>query len=334
LAVALGTAATVNSAEPPVVRVDGGALAGVETDGLRLFRGIPYAAAPVADRRWRPPAPAPRWEGVRDASVFGAYCPQNLKPGYSLEALAGHRMSEDCLNLNVWTPADNATEKRPVMVWILPGSFRRGATALPRYDGSALAKQGAVVVTFEYRMGLLGQFAHPALAAEQPGAPLGNYYLMDQLAALRWVQRNIGVFGGDPGNVTIFGMSAGGVSVNYLMAMQAAAGLFHRAISQSSGIRVSAPRRLAETVNGVAGLEADGLKLAAHSGIEGEGPEAAAALRALPLEQLLEYQANPRLFSPGSLNPVLDGVLVVESVGEAFRRGRQHAVPYMAGATS
>lgn len=311
-----------------------GEIVGVQDDGLSVYRGIPYAAPPVGEGRWRPPAPVMPWSGPRDATEFGGWCPQILRPNYSAGLLDPARMSEDCLVLNVWTPATSPDAGLPVMVWINPGSFRRGSAQLPRYEGSALARQGVVLVTFDYRIGLLGQFAHPALSEAQAGEPLGNYGLMDQLAALRWVRDHIGAFGGDPGRVTIFGMSAGGVSVNYLMAMPSAAGLFQGAISQSSGIRVSAPRRLDRSVGGVPSLDATGEAVAAHFGLDGEPVDIARDLRALSVEDLLAYQENPALMSPGSLNPVLDGVLVNESVGEVFRAGRQHPVPYLAGTAS
>jgi para-nitrobenzyl esterase len=335
LASGQGSADGNQALEPELnIATDTGILKGGYEHGVRTFLNIPYAAPPVADRRWRPPQSPDTWEGVRDATRFGTYCPQKIKPEYSQEALTEQQMSEDCLNLNLWTPAGDAKARLPVMVWILPGSFRKGAPQMPRYDGTALAEQGVVVVTFNYRLGILGQFAHPAMSREQSGEPLGNYALMDQLAALEWVQRNISAFGGDPGNVTIFGMSAGGVSVNYLMAIPTTEGLFHKAISQSSAIRVSAPRGLSEEVNGVTPLESDGIKMAGHFSIAGNDAEITAGLRKLSVEQILPYQGNPRLFNPGSLNPVMDGKLVIESVGETFRTGRQRQIPYIAGATS
>lgn len=311
------------------VGVESGLLRGAESDGLRVFRNIPYAAPPVGERRWRRPAPAASWQGVRDASDFGTYCPQKVR-----EALGPYEMSEDCLHLNIWTPAQTADEKLPVMVWITPGGFRGGAPQMPLYDGAALARQGALVVSFKARLGILGQFAHPALSREQSGETLGNYGLMDMVAVLQWVQRNIDKFGGDPKNVTLFGMSSGGVAVNYLMSIAATEHLFHKAISQSSAIRVSAPRRLDEDVNGVKSLDKDGLAMASHFDIDGQDDEIVAALRSLSVEQILEFQGNPRLFNPGSLNPVVDGKFIVESVGEVFRSGRQHPIPYISGATS
>ncbi|MFO1426395.1 MAG: carboxylesterase family protein [Steroidobacteraceae bacterium] len=221
-----------------------GALQGIENGGVQNFRGIPYAGAPVGEWRWRAPRPAPSWQGVRDASDFGPVCAQVLRPGYTQEPLGGYPMSEDCLHLSVWTPQPRGGAKLPVMVWLLPGGFRSGDVRMSNYDGAALARRGVVVVTFNYRLGIFGEFAHPALSRAQSREPLGNYNLMDQIAALRWVRANIAAFGGDPRNVTIFGMSAGGVSSNLLMASPAAAGLFAKAISESSGMRMSSDRQL------------------------------------------------------------------------------------------
>jgi para-nitrobenzyl esterase len=296
-----------------------------------VFKNIPFAAPPVGELRWRPPQPPAPWEGVRDGSEYGAVCPQPLFPGFNKEALGQYPMSEDCLNLNVWTPGLDGEARLPVMVWLLPGGFMVGAAQLPTYDGAGLAGQGVVVVTFNNRLGFLGQFAHPAMSYAQANKALGNYNLMDQIAALEWVRDNIAAFGGDPDNVTIFGMSSGGVAVNYLMAMPAARGLFHRAISQSSAIRVSSPRHISREVLGVPSLESTGEQVAAKAGLEGDA--VLDGLRALSWERVLELQsAIPP--AAGSMNPVVDGRLVVESVGKTFREGRQAPVPYVAGAAS
>lgn len=329
--VAASTAATV--AAPSIV-LPQGTLRGRDDNGVLTFRGIPYAAAPVGERRWRPPFPAPQWKGIRDATQFGAVCPQKLRTDYSLHDLGTRPMSEDCLQLNVWTQRIDADARMPVMVWLLPGSFLFGDGGMERYDGSALARDGVVVVTFNYRLGLLGLFAHPALTREQANEPLGNYHLMDQIAALRWVRENIASFGGDPKNVTIFGMSAGGVSVNYHLASPASAGLFDKAISQSSGIRVMRDRELQRDLPGIPSLETEGVKIAERLGIERDDPKAARKLRALSMQQLLAFQNTNTIGVGGSLNPVIDGRIVVRSVGQVFRAGEQHKVPYMTGATS
>jgi len=325
----------VNAADSrPVVEIEQGAVRGVVEDGIVSFKGIPYAAPPVGELRWRPPQPARGWDGVREADDFGAFCPQNLKPGYSLEVLGGRPMSEDCLTLNIWTGRLDQEAKRPVMVWILPGGFSVGDTAMPRYDGTALAEQGVVVVTFNYRLGMLGQFAHPALRRTQPDEAAGNYHMMDQVAAFEWVRDNISTFGGDPDNVTIFGMSAGGVSVNYHMAMPVSGGLFHRAISESSGIRVGLPRHITEDYPGLPSLETEFAGVAEKLGVTGEDGDVVKGLRDLTVEQILEFQANNMLGIGGSLNPVVDGKIVTRGVGVTFRDGLQHKVPYMTGATS
>ena len=317
------------------VQLAQGALLGRSDEGLQVFRGIPYAGAPVGEWRWRPPRPAPDWRGTRDAGSFGPVCPQILQPGYSKEDLEGRPMSEDCLHLNVWTPQARAGARRPVMVWILPGGFRNGDSGMAVYDGRSLAKRGAVVVTFNYRLGVFGEFAHPAMSRTQADEPLANYHLMDQIAALRWVRANIEAFGGDPSNVTIFGMSAGGMSVNYLMASPASAGLFDKAISQSSALRMSQDRKLREDVGAMPSLESEGLRHAGKLGFTGDDDAALLrGLRALSTAQLLEYQSKNPIGSSGGLSPVIDGRILVQAVGEAFEQGRAHPVPYLSGATS
>lgn len=317
-----------------VVQLPQGALAGRDEDGLQVFRGIPFAGAPVGEWRWRPPRPAPQWRGVRDASAFGPVCPQILQPGYTKEDLGNRPMSEDCLQLNVWTPQARAGAKRPVMVWILPGGFTRGDAGMPIYDGRALAKRGVVVVTFDYRLGVFGEFAHPALSRAQSDEPLANYHLMDQIAALRWVRANVATFGGDASNVTIFGMSAGGMSVNYLMSSPAAAGLFDKAISQSSALRMSYDRKLAETSGPLPSLESEGVRHADKLGVSGDDAAVLRGLRALTMQQLLDYQAKNPIGTSGGLNPVIDGHILVEPVGRAFELGHAQKVPYLTGATS
>lgn len=325
---------TASAQERPTVDVAQGSVRGFTEDGIHKFRGIPFAAAPTGDLRWRPPQPASNWRGTRDARDYGAVCPQLLSKGYSLEVLGDMPMDEDCLFLNVWTPDTTPDEKRPVMVWILPGSFQVGDGSMPRYDGTNLAKQGVVAVTFNYRLALLGQFAHPALTEAQQDEPRGNYYMMDQIAALEWVRDNIAQFGGDPNNVTIFGMSAGGVSVNYHMASPPSAGLFHKAISQSSGIRISLPRHISEDTPGVPSLETEGAIITGKLGIGGSDEDVISALRDLSVEKILDFQRNNMLGAGGSLNPVVDGTIVVGGVGPTFISGKQHKVPYLTGATS
>ncbi len=316
----------------PLVKIDSGAVAGLIEEDIFVFKGIPYAQSPSGQLRWRPPHPVTKWNGVFNADQFGPWCPQILRDNYSKGLLDPKQMSEDCLRVNIWTPDIQPEKGLPVMVWINPGSFRQGSAQLPRYNGSALARQGVLLVSFDYRIGVLGQFAHPAMSKAQATEPVGNYGLMDQIAMLQWVQKNIEAFGGDPDRVTIFGMSAGGVSVNYLMTIPSAAGLFQGAISQSSGIRVSLPKQLSKNYPHIPSLETAGTELTRHFGIDDANP--IDDLRSLTVEQLLDYQSNPSLFDPGSLNPVMDGILIQEPVGQAFREGRQHKVPYLTGATS
>lgn len=218
----------------PVIQTKSGKLRGANQDGIAVFKGIPFAAPPVGQFRWRPPQPVAAWQGVRDALEFGPDCAQAGWGGSPGTITKGS--SEDCLYLNLWAPA-KAKAKLPVMVWIHGGGFVGGSGSSPETFGDQFARQGVVLVTINYRLGRLGFFAHPALRQEHPEEPKGNYGYMDQIAALQWVQENIAAFGGDPKNVTVFGFSAGGVSVHSLMTIPAAKGLFHKAICQSSGGR-------------------------------------------------------------------------------------------------
>ncbi|MBW8303215.1 MAG: carboxylesterase family protein, partial [Brevundimonas sp.] len=218
---ALGLAVPAMAQDAPMVDAPAGSLRGVAEAGVHVFRGVPFARPPVGDLRWRPPASLPRWNGVREATEFGAACPQPASP------FAHHAaVSEDCLFLNIWAP--DQARRAPVLVWIHGGSLISGAASEAIYDGAAFAGQGVVLVSINYRLGALGWLAHPGLSAESPDNISGNYGLMDQIEALRWVRRNIGAFGGDPDNVTIAGESAGALSVLYLMAAPEARGLFHR----------------------------------------------------------------------------------------------------------
>src|SRR5581483_4835954 len=214
-------------ADPPA-----GMLKGAVDGGLRVFKGIPYAAAPIGEARWKAPSSLPRWNGVRSATEFGPACIQPKVPAASIYHAPDMPSSEDCLSLNIWAPAD--AKNAPVFFWIHGGAFWYGSSRESLYDGARLAQHGVVVVTINYRLGVLGWLAHPELSAESPDAISGNYGLLDQIQALRWVRQNIGAFGGDPANVTIAGESAGGLSVVYLMASPAARGLFAKAIAQSS----------------------------------------------------------------------------------------------------
>ena len=239
LALSAGTVAGA-AGQPlgPVVETSPGALAGERVAGheeVLVFRGVPYAEPPVGDARWRPPTAKAAWEGTRAATTFGAACWQRPTPDTSIYTRGDLERDEDCLYLNVWTAAADAAEARPVMVWFHGGGHSGGWGSARVFDGTALAQKGVVLVTINYRLGAFGFLAHPALSAESPHGSSGNYGLLDKVAALEWVRDNAAAFGGDPGNVTIFGQSAGSWSVCYLMASPLAAGLFHKAIGHSGG---------------------------------------------------------------------------------------------------
>lgn len=299
----------------PVAMTHSGKVRGREIAGVIVFKGIPYAAAPVGALRWRPPRPSPRWNGIRDAGKFGPVCPQpKVPPGLGgLDA----PQSEDCLSLNIWAP--KTARRAPVMVWIHGGGFTVGSGAAPYYDGSAFARDGVVLVTLNYRLGILGFFGHPTLTAEaSPDAPLGNYGMMDEIAALRWVHDNIGAFGGDPSNVTVAGESAGGTSILWLLAWPSARTLFGKAIVESAG--AWSPRLTLEQ------LEARGLRLAAAVGLA--GGLRADNLRRLPVATLLSAKAE------GRYGPVVDGRLFTETPEQRFADGTAAAMPILIGSNS
>lgn len=312
----------------PVIRTDTGQVAGMPRADATIFWNIPYAAA----ERWEAPKPAKAWPGIRKESGPGALCPQKDNSGPS----AGWPQSEDCLSLNIWVPGGHSGKRHarplPVMFWIHGGNFRAGSGGLPIYDGDQIVQRDVILVTINYRLGLLGRFAHPDLSKAQASGPRANYGLMDQVAALQWVNRNIAAFGGDPRNVTIFGYSAGGVSVNYLMAAPSAHGLFHKAIAQSGGLQIETTRHISQARPGILGkpLEGEGLATAVHFGSK-EAPMPLARLRGVPAADLIAYQEKTLM---GSLNPVVDGNLIPDDIGRTFRDGKQARVPYMAGSTS
>jgi para-nitrobenzyl esterase len=301
----------------PVARTESGLVRGSGADVVS-FKGIPYAAPPVGPLRWKPPAPAVAWEGTREATEFCASCPQPAAlPGAS-------KQSEDCLTLNIWTPAKSAKERLPVMVWIYGGGFMIGSSAQPTYDGETLARQGAVVVTFNYRLGALGFLAHPELSRESPQGVSGNYGLLDQIAALRWVQRNIENFGGDRRRVTIFGESAGGASVVTLLVSPLAKGLFHRAIAQSPTFVFTPIRHLRESWYGYRSAESEGAALGDL-----------ATLRARSVQELVKSRipGSHAFFDLGlgGYRPVVDGWVVPDDPSDLYERGRFNRVPVLAG---
>ena len=292
------------------VEIDTGELEGTREGAITSFKGVPYAAPPTGTLRWRPPQPVEAWRRVRAARRFSPVARQRGEG-------PGMLASEDCLYLNVWTPGLEG-DPRPVLVFIHGGGFATGSGSEALYDGTELAKQGLVVVTFNYRLGVLGFLAHPGLTAESEDRASGNYGLMDQVAALRWVQRNIGQFGGDPGRVTIVGESAGGRSVSLLMVSPLAEGLFHRAVAQSGAVRgVSTPLRTQEQ---------SGERLAQAVGCA-ERPDPVGCLRARTFEELVRTGG-------GDSGPIVDGWVIPEDPRTVYTEGRQRDVPMMIGANA
>jgi para-nitrobenzyl esterase len=319
------------------VHVQGGTLEGTVSDDVLSFKGIPYAAPPIGDLRWRAPQPVKPWKGVRKATACGHDCVQKAIPGDA--AASGSTTAEDCLVVNVWRPATGKSgDKLPVMVWMHGGGYLNGGSSAAIFDGSAFARQGLVLVSLNYRLGRLGFFAHPALTAAQE-RPLGNYGYMDQLAALRWVRRNIAAFGGNPDHVTIFGESAGGISVLQLLTWPEARGLFHRAAILSGGGRTYGVggRKLSVGTPQQPSAEESGVAFAQSMGINGTGAAALKALRALPVDKVngdLSMEAlitKPKTYAGG---PIFDGSIVTANLGEILRRSEAAKVPILIGTTT
>jgi para-nitrobenzyl esterase len=314
---AKAAAASATAAPPataPVIKTEQGKVQGLIVNDVVVFRGLPFAAPPVGDLRWRAPKPAAKWSEVKVAETFGANCAQ----------------AEDCLYLNVYQPLDaKPNAKLPVMVWIHGGAFIFGSGS--GYDGTQFAKQGVIVVTINYRLGRAGWFAHPALTQETPKGPLGNYGLLDQIAALQWVEDNIAKFGGDKDNVTAFGESAGAISINFLMLAPQARGLFDKAIAQSGFGRL-APLPLRTDEASPQSGEQIGVRFAEKVGIKGSNAAAAKALRALSFKDLNAAQGG--VGSPDASLPLADGKYITGSALAGFAKGAQAPVPYLVGGNS
>jgi len=319
VAMAIYLAAPVFAEETPVVDAPAGRVRGVASGEVHVFRGVPYARPPLGELRWRPPVQLPRWEGEREATNFGAACVQPPSPERSIYYSTYAAMSEDCLFLNIWAPAK--AKKAPVMFWIHGGSLIGGAGSEAMYDGAQFAARGVIVVSINYRLGALGWLAHPALSAESPDSVSGNYGLLDQIEALRWVQRNIGAFGGDPDNVTIAGQSAGALSVVFLMAAPEARGLFQRAIAESA-YTITMPELRNGTFRDWPASEPTGAWLASKLGAAG-----IAELRAMSAEAITQGAARAGYFPLGTI----DGHTLPRQLVDVFDRGEQAKVPILAG---
>ncbi|HEX3117673.1 MAG TPA: carboxylesterase family protein [Candidatus Acidoferrum sp.] len=352
---ALGVVGTA-AQKPHVVRVDSGEVEGVADDGVVSYKGIPFAAPPVGELRWRPTQPEAKWTGVREAAEFGADCmqgrfgppppPAGATPAAGARpaptAPSGPAPSENCLFVNVWSPANAAPgAKLPVMFWIYGGGFVGGSSAYAGTSGTGFAKHGVVLVAANYRVGRFGFFAHPALSRERPDELKGNYAYMDQIAALQWVKRNIAAFGGDPNNVTIFGFSAGGVSVHSLLVSPLARGLFQKAIVESGGSRDSVLTARPMSKDGSdpnypVSAETIGAEFAKSMGIEGTDQAAVARLRSLTAEEV--RHGPPGAAGAGipsyETTPILDGKLITETAESAYKAGRAPHVSIMLGSNS
>jgi para-nitrobenzyl esterase len=319
VAVAVCSELCPGAATPAPVKVEGGLVQGVAAGGLTVYKGLPFAAPPVGGLRWRAPQPAAKWTGVRSADQYAPGCLPSMGDPPPSGA------SEDCLYLNVWTPAKSAGDRLPVLVWIYGGGFNGGATSVPVHDGAKLARRGVVLVSLAYRVGVLGFYAHPELSAESPHHVSGNYGLLDMVAGLQWIQRNIAAFGGDPKRVTIFGESAGGIAVSMLCASPLAKGLFHGAISQSGGSFGPSSKSPVpgENMRVLADAEASGAEMAASAPSLKE-------LRALPAEKVIEAGRRQR----GMAWPIVDGWVIPDDQYRLYEAGRFNDTPILVGYNS
>lgn len=327
LAISLVAALPTVAAGQTTVATSTGKVQGVVEGGVIAHKGIPFAQPPVGDLRWRAPQPIAPWNGIRAADRYGADCMQI--PYKADAAPLGVKPSEDCLYANVWAPAQSPKKKRPVMVWIYGGGFVNGGSSAPVYAGTKFAESGVVFVSFNYRLGRFGFFAHPSLTQEAAGTPHGNYAILDQIAALKWVQDNISAFGGDPDNVTIFGESAGGGSVHALATTPLAKGLFDKAIVLSGG-----GRDLMGPLVTASQAEVIGSHFARTKGVEGTNRDSLKALRALPADAVMDGLNLMTLFSPTTnFTPLFaDGQIVRTSVDKAYAAGDGAPIPMVIGA--
>lgn len=314
------------STDPAVATIDAGDLRGVVRDGVISFKGVPYAAPPVGALRWRPPVAPAKWQGVRDAFAYGPICMQ--KTPNPDNGIGQYPASEDCLSLNVFTQGVDRNAKRPVMVWIHGGGFVNGSGSAELYDGTQFAGHGVVLVSINYRLGRFGSFAHPLLTKEAAGGPVANYGMLDMVASLEWVKRNIAAFGGNPGNVTIFGESAGGMAVQKLMTMPGARGLFHKAAVQSGAGRENVQFLDKPNPRGLPSAESDGEAFVKSLNVTAA---TAADLRAISADTILN-KGDPSTFSGGG--PIIDGKIIPLSVAETFKAGKEAQVPYLVGYNS
>jgi para-nitrobenzyl esterase len=313
--------ATPALAQSPVVTAPAGTLQGSAQGDLRVFKGIPYAQPPIGTMRWKAPAALPAWAGVRKATAFGPACVQPRPRSAGIYTNPPERISEDCLTLNIWAP--KSAKKLPVFVWIHGGALVSGYSHEGMYDGARMAARGMIVVSINYRLGILGYLAHPGLSAESAGNVSGNYGLLDQIAALRWVKDNIAAFGGDAANVTVAGESAGGLSVLYLMASPQARGLFQRAIAQSAYM-ISAPE-LKHARHGMPSAETAGSQI-----MSALGATDLAGLRAMEAEKLTT-EAAAKGYGPWG---TVDGKVLTRQLADTWDRGEQAPVPVLAGFNS
>jgi para-nitrobenzyl esterase len=309
----LSTAVYTIAQQPAPVKVEEGLVQGVSENGLTVYKGIPFAAPPVGDLRWKAPRPAAKWDGVKQTTAFA--------PGPIQGGNVPSGKSEDCLYLNIWSPAKSANDKIPVLVWIYGGGFAAGATSEANYSGENLAKKGVVLVSIAYRVGVLGFMGHPELSAESSAKASGNYGLLDMIAGLKWIQKNIAAFGGDPNKVTIFGESAGGIAVSMLCASPLAKGLFHGAISQSGG-SFGPPRPTTypgENLKTLKNAEAEGVAYAKIAGVS-----SIAELRNMPADKL----------PPGRGWPIIDGYVIPDDQYKLYEAKKFNDVPILVGYNS